>query len=150
MILEPVAERAVELRRILALSGVQTVGWATRGVGWIAAWQAAKPDLSVVALNLPERDGYYCLRKLRELVPDHPVIFVHDFTGFLASEMEWKALAAGAVSVVQRPCSDSRLMASVGRVLDQIQKQRRLKSVKVNPNAKHLEAIKSAIRKSKS
>jgi PleD family two-component response regulator len=147
MILEPTADKAAELRARLLKGGVQTVEWATRGVGWIAAWQNAKPDLTLVSLALPERDGFYCLRKIRELIPDHPVLFIHDYSGFLASEIEWKALAGGAQGVLQRPCAESRFLASVARMVEQIQRQKRLKSIRVNPNAKQLDAIKSALRK---
>jgi len=117
MILMAGEEGAGEIRSLLEQSGVRVVEWARSGAGWIAPWQKAKPSIVVVDLQLPKRDGLYCLGKIRELDAQSKVLFTHAYSGSMANEVEIRALALGAGAAVQFPCPAVRFTQALRGLL---------------------------------
>jgi two-component system chemotaxis response regulator CheY len=125
MLLESSFEAATAVREELEALNIELVEWSVSGAGWIAAWQKAKADIVIVDLQLPKRDGIYCIEKILSLNANTVVIFTHSYAGAMANDIEMKALAAGAASVLQKPYSRSRFGVSLARALAQVQKRRR-------------------------
>lgn len=113
MIMDAGFESTAEARLWIEKAGMRVVEWARTGSGWVAPWQKAKPDLIVIDLQLPKRDGLYCLSRIRELDPAARVLFTHGYVGICANEVEMQALSLGASAVLQRPCPQSRFQAAL-------------------------------------
>jgi DNA-binding NarL/FixJ family response regulator len=126
MILDASAESAAETRFLLEKAGLHVVEWASSGTGWITGWQRAKPEVVVIDLQLPKRDGLHCLGKLKELDASVKVLFTHSYSGACANEAEWKALSLGASAVLQRPASAARFLAVLDGVAEQARRDRAL------------------------
>jgi len=84
---------------MLARSGWEAVSCVANG---------PRPDIILLDIDMPKMDGYATLRKLQELDPDIPVIFL---TGLTATEYELKGLTAGAVDYFTKPFVKEILLA---------------------------------------
>src|SRR5690606_16198731 len=84
---------------MLARSGWEAVSCVANGL---------RPDIILLDIDMPKMDGYATLRKLQELDPDIPVIFL---TGLTATEYELKGLTAGAVDYITKPFVKEILLA---------------------------------------
>lgn len=90
---------------------------ASDGHAALALAARQPPDLVILDLEMPGMDGVQTLRALRELdgMAGVPVIFLTASSDMLkAVEM----LAAGAVTVLQKPCRPRRLLEAVVAVLE--------------------------------
>ncbi len=133
MIVDYYEENASELRANLEANGIQVVEWARAGSGWMSAWQKLRPDFVFVELQLPKRDGLYCLTKLKELEPAARVVLSHRYQGMMANEVENRALSLGALAVLQRPYTPNRFRVTVGRLLELIDRERKMGAKVMRP-----------------
>ena len=81
--------------------------------GWEAIASVAngpRPDIILLDIDMPKMDGYATLRKLQELDPDIPVIFL---TGLTETEYELKGLTSGAVDYITKPFVKEILLARI-------------------------------------
>jgi response regulator RpfG family c-di-GMP phosphodiesterase len=117
MLFDASVDSASEMRTLLAKAGVDVVEWASRGAGWVTAWENAKVDLVVVDYVLAKRDGLYIVEKVKELNPTCAILFTHSFCGSVANSVELKAFGAGAGGVLQKPISEMRLLRLVEKIL---------------------------------
>lgn len=84
---------------MLAKSGEEAISAITYG---------PRPDIILLDIDMPKMDGYATLRKIQELDPDIPVIFL---TGLTETEYELKGLTAGAVDYITKPFVKEILLA---------------------------------------
>jgi len=117
MLIDASYESAMQIRELLGKVGLKLDEWATSGVGWAEAWQRGRPAIVIIDLQLPRRDGLYCLAKIRELNPEANVLFMHSYCGLTANDIEYKALAHGATAVVQKPIVPSRFLLTIERMM---------------------------------
>jgi len=81
--------------------------------GWEAIASVAngpRPDIILLDIDMPKMDGYATLRKLQDLDPDIPVIFL---TGLTETEYELKGLTSGAVDYITKPFVKEILLARI-------------------------------------
>lgn len=83
----------------------------------LGALDRSVPDVLVSDLGMPGEDGYDLIRKVRASPPEHggsvPALAV---TGFAASVMRQRAIAAGYHDYVVKPAEPSQLVTSVARL----------------------------------
>jgi putative two-component system response regulator len=83
----------------------------------LASYQAQKPDLILLDLNMPYLDGYDVMDQLRELTdPLLPPIVV--LTAQQGKEFLLRALRSGARDYLSKPLDMAELMARVGSMLE--------------------------------
>lgn len=80
-------------RLIGAAHGIRCVAACATGEEAIEKLPAAKPDVVLMDLNLPQMSGTECIRRLKEFLPQTPVIVL---TVYEDSEHIFRALKAGA------------------------------------------------------
>ena len=138
MVLDASHESAARIKSLLEASGVEMVEWATSGTGWLAAFQTANPAFLFVDLQLPKRDGLYCLEKARGLSPMVRGVFMHSYQGAYANEIELRAFALGAVAVAQKPLQEARFTTMLDRLVGlwTVERNTLRKSSTVNPTQK--------------
>jgi len=116
LVVEGVAEVRDLVRDALEQCGAQVtaVGSASEALGLV---KRERPDVIVSSIRMPEKDGYWLIRRVRSLSPDQggrtPAVA---FTGCTTKEDRLKALRAGFQSHVPKPI-DLRELAGVVALL---------------------------------
>ena len=81
------------LATMLELDGFEVVAKVAGGAEAIAEVEGAAPNVVVMDYKMPGMDGLAATRRLRELVPDVPVIL---YTAYVDDALEAAAREAGA------------------------------------------------------
>lgn len=104
------------LAQVLKREGFAVVT-AMNGIEACAAAESEHPDLALIDLLLPRRDGYSALMYLRsrEALRELPVIIL---SAEASAEHAKIARTLGAQLYLTKPCSPAALMAAVKDVLD--------------------------------
>jgi two-component system nitrogen regulation response regulator GlnG len=101
-------------RRVFAGEGVEVLTAATAAAG-LEAVRAGRPDVAVLDLQLPDRDGLSLFRDLRSEAPQLPVIFV---TAHGTAEAAIEAMKHGAFDYLLKPLDVERITAVVHRAFE--------------------------------
>jgi DNA-binding response OmpR family regulator len=107
LIAEDDAALGLFLKRGLEADGHE-VRWTTDGDAAVEAFVLETPDLTVLDLNLPRRDGGEVLRLLRSMGDEHPVLVL---TARQEMEVKVRCLDAGADDCMIKPFSLDELRA---------------------------------------
>jgi len=104
------------LHQVLKREGFAVVA-ATDGIEACSAAESERPDLVLIDLLLPRRDGYSALMYLRsrEALRDLPVIIL---SAEASAEHSKIARTLGAQLYLTKPCTPEALTAAVKDVLD--------------------------------
>ena len=113
LVVEDTREYAEALERTLQLEGHQVL-LAGRAMEALARARAEPPDLVVLDLGLPDRDGYHVLRELRERGVDAPVLIL-SARSLEADKVEGFRL--GADDYVTKPFGALELLARISALL---------------------------------
>ena len=100
---------------ILKSLGSPKIIEAANGQEAIAAFQAEKPDVVLLDVNMPHLDGIQTLRKLKEIDPDCTVIML---TSLANRETVEKALELGAVNYIRKDTPKEEIAKSLADTLD--------------------------------
>jgi len=99
-ICDDVASLRLVIRTVLELDGdVRVVGEAGDGLTALQDVERLRPDVVVLDLSLPERDGLEVLEALATLSPQTRIIV---FSGYAAEQLEATALSLGAHRYVEK------------------------------------------------
>jgi DNA-binding response OmpR family regulator len=102
---------------------------AANGLEALNRWEAARPDIILLDVNLPELSGYEVCRRIRQ-TSDTPIVMV---TGRLLEEDALEGLLGGADDYVTKPVSVAQLVARVNAVLRRCQQsEARLRRTEVS------------------
>jgi DNA-binding NarL/FixJ family response regulator len=103
------------IRTVLELDGdLKIVGEAGDGGTALAEIERLRPDVLVLDLSLPERDG---LEVLEELSARSPRTRVVVFSGYAAEQLEAAALARGASRYVEKGTQIAAVAQAVREVV---------------------------------
>lgn len=116
MLFERNEETASLVQGYVEKAGLKLSQWVTLGTGWAELWQKLRPQILIIDLQLPKRDGLFCVEKLRGMDAEAFIIFTHAYQGLQANALELKALALGANSVIQKPFVSARFLTTLQRV----------------------------------
>ncbi|MCD9015100.1 response regulator transcription factor [Parachryseolinea silvisoli] len=87
----------------------------------IPRFLSLKPDICVLDVMLPSRDGYTLAREMRRLAPSLPIIFV---TAKIQTEDLLKGFEAGGNDYIRKPFSMEELIIRVTNLLQLTQSQK--------------------------
>jgi len=118
LIVEDTPEFAEAIQRTLTLDGRYTVAHAGRAAEALALAAYEKPDLVVLDLGLPDKDGYYVLTELRNRGHSCPVLIL-SARNLEADKLEGFRL--GADDYVTKPFSALELLARISALLRRVQ-----------------------------
>ncbi|MFZ2166956.1 MAG: response regulator transcription factor [Propionibacteriaceae bacterium] len=91
-------------------SGIQIVGEATDGEEALAAVHQLHPDVVLMDIRMPNRDGLWATAAINQL-PDPPKIVA--LTTFDSDDLVLKALAAGAIGFLLKDTPPPRMVEAV-------------------------------------
>jgi two-component system, NarL family, response regulator LiaR len=99
------------LRQFLALQdGFEVVGEAADGLEAVVAARALGPEIVLMDLTMPRRDGVEAMRELRTSVPEARVIIL---TSFLEDDRLLPALQAGAAGYLLKNVDPEELARAI-------------------------------------
>jgi CheY-like chemotaxis protein len=112
---------AVDLtREILMRAGAQVWGCAGGGEA-LAMLQQCRPDVLVSDIEMPNQDGYFLIRRVRELEPDHggrtPAVAL---SAYSRPEDRIRSLKAGFNLHVSKPVEPSELITVVASLAGRV------------------------------
>lgn len=93
---------------------LQVVGEASNGAEAVSAAVRLKPDLAIVDLMMPRKDGVAATREILAASPGTKVIIL---TAFSSADGLAHALEAGAAGVVIKNTSSTALVAAIRKVM---------------------------------
>lgn len=105
---EPMARRVLA-EELADAEDVELVGEASNGETALRQIEKLKPDLVLLDIQMPVRDGFAVVRGIKGALP--AIIFVTAY-----SEHALRAFEVGAVDYLLKPISQERLRASLDRV----------------------------------
>jgi DNA-binding response OmpR family regulator len=118
LVVEDTPEFAEAIQRTLALDGRYAVSHAGRAMEALAVAAYEPPDLVVLDLGLPDRDGYHVLQELRSRGHTCPVLIL-SARNLEADKLEGFRL--GADDYVTKPFSALELLARISALLRRVQ-----------------------------
>lgn len=80
----------------------------------ISAFTREKPDLVILDIEMPEKDGIQVLKEMKELSPKTPVIII---TAYGSGDRVIKAMKYGAYEYIEKPFDIPRLMVVIEEAL---------------------------------
>src|SRR5438067_4460781 len=101
-------------RRVFEGDGVTVLAAATGAEG-LEQVRAAKPDVVVLDLQLPDASGLDVFRDLQALGPRRPVIFI---TAHGTTETAIEAMKRGAFDYLVKPVDLEKMSALLGRAFE--------------------------------
>jgi DNA-binding response OmpR family regulator len=113
LVVEDTPAYAEALERTLALEGHQVL-LATHALEALARARAEPPDLVVLDLGLPDRDGYHVLRELRARGVDCPVLIL---SARSLERDKVEGFRLGADDYVTKPFGALELLARISALL---------------------------------
>ncbi len=104
------------LTEVLERSGAfEVVGYAQDGVVAVDVAQTLKPDVIIMDVMMPEKDGIEACREIREALPDTRVLIL---TASTDEDAVLAAVAAGATGYLQKFSGKEKLLSTIQEVAD--------------------------------
>ncbi|NVM25383.1 MAG: response regulator [Desulfobacterales bacterium] len=100
-------------RRVLEADGFQVL-LVTSADKALAAIQDQEPALLLVDIKMPERDGMYLMREVKEKWPDIPIIVM---SGYHTAETVKEAVKMGATTFIAKPFTPDELLETLRQVI---------------------------------
>ncbi len=101
------------VKESLESRGFQVV-WITDGQSVLSAFKKEAPDVCVIDIMMPNKDGYFLAQAIREQSPKIPLIFLSAKT---QTEDVVKGFATGADDYMRKPFSIEELIVRINNVL---------------------------------
>jgi len=98
----------------LELSNIDVVGKGYNGKEAVDLYQKLKPDVVFLDVLMPEYDGFYALKKIRQLDHDAKIIMV---TASLTSQTSDQLKDLNASAIIYKPYDINNIIETVHRVL---------------------------------
>ena len=104
------------LTEVLERSGAfEVVGYAQDGVVAVEVAQSLRPDVIIMDVMMPEKDGIEACREIREALPDTRVLIL---TASTDEDAVLAAVAAGATGYLQKFSGKEKLLSTIQEVAD--------------------------------
>ena len=104
------------MRRILEADGF-AVATAEDGDSGLSSFAEINPDLAIVDIVMPGKEGIATILDLREARPDARILAITGGGGFIASDLLRIAELIGADNSLKKPFTPAALLAMVKRCL---------------------------------
>ena len=99
----------------LKLKDVDVVGMARNGLKGFTAYKENKPDIVLMDVMMPDYDGFFGLKKIKEFDPNSKVIMV---TADLTEETAQKLNDLGANEILYKPYEIDQVIRTINKIVD--------------------------------
>ncbi|MGE5473740.1 MAG: response regulator [Ignavibacteriales bacterium] len=135
VIADDVGETRMNIRKLLSFAqNIEVIGEASNGEEAINLVKESKPDVILMDINMPVKDGIRATEEITVLSPDTNVIMIS-----VQGEQEYlkKAMAAGARDFIVKPFQGDELIETVQRVYEIARKRKESKYTQAIPEEIH-------------
>jgi len=94
------------LKDILSIVEHELVYWAKDGAEAVEKYASIKPDILLMDLSMPKKDGITALKEIKKTHPDAKILMLSAVGSFMASE----CLEAGAINFIPKPFDFDRVL----------------------------------------
>ena len=98
----------------LKLRDVDVVGRARNGLKALTTYKETKPDVVLMDVMMPEYDGFFGLKKIKNFDPNSKVIMV---TADLTEETAQKLKELGASEILYKPYEIDQVMKTINKLI---------------------------------
>ncbi len=106
------------LARVLRAAGYQRVSTTTDPTEFLSLYRQQHPDLILLDLHMPKRDGLQILEDLRSISGPQTYLPVLVITADTGSEIRRRTLLAGAKDYVTKPFESDELLLRIANLLE--------------------------------
>ena len=99
----------------LKLKDVEVVGMAKNGLKGFSAYKENKPDIVLMDVMMPDYDGFFGLKKIKEFDSNSKVIMV---TADLTEETAQKLNDLGADEILYKPYEIDQVIRTINKIID--------------------------------
>ena len=110
LLVDDAAAIRTALRGVLEDAGIEVVGEAADGVEGVAMAGSLRPDVVLMDLRMPSRNGFEATTRI---VRDHPGVRVVVLSAYETEESAEAVLAAGAFAFLPKHCGPERIRDTV-------------------------------------
>ena len=103
------------ISRVLIKSGHTIVGEAKTGKDTETKWRELKPDLLILDLVMPDKNGFETLTSILSRDPEAKIMVL---TGLGQKEVEKEVRSRGAVNFLAKPFSMKELIGEIARICE--------------------------------
>jgi two-component system, NarL family, response regulator LiaR len=93
--------------------GISLVGEAANGEEAVAMWRSLRPDVTLLDLMMPRKDGITAIREIREIDPQARILVL---TSFFEDEQVFPAIKSGALGYLLKDSSPHDLLQAIREV----------------------------------
>ncbi len=97
---------------ILSIGGYELVYQAKDGAEAVEKYASIKPDILLMDLSIPKKDGITALKEIKKTHPDAKILMLSAVGSFMASE----CLEAGAINFIPKPFDLDRVLKTLKEV----------------------------------
>ncbi len=97
----------------LGIKNIQVLGRGFNGKQAVELYQKFKPEVILLDVMMPDYDGFYALRNIRELHPDAKIIMV---TADMTQETERKLHELKASAILYKPYEIDNVVETIEKV----------------------------------
>ena len=115
LIVDDAAFMRMMVKENLKKAGFSDFAEAANGEEAIAQYSSEKPDLVLLDITMPVKDGLTALQEIRELDPSAMVVMC---SAMGQENMVIEAIKLGALDFIVKPFKPERLLQTVKNVLD--------------------------------
>ena len=115
IIIDDDSETIEVLTEYLQINGIDVIAEGKNGLVAFELYQSAKPDIVFMDVMMPEYDGFYGLKMIKEFDPDAKVIMV---TADLTADTDVKLEQLNASKIIKKPFS----LVEIKNAIDDISK----------------------------
>ncbi len=112
MIAEDTGVIRLLLEDILSIVKHEVVYQAKDGAEAVEKYASIKPDILLMDLSMPKKDGITALKEIKKTHPDAKIIMLSAIGSFMASE----CLEAGAIAFFPKPFDYHRVLKTINEV----------------------------------
>lgn len=117
LIVDDARSNLILLERVLRGGGYEHVVSTPDPLAVVRLFAKHHPDLVLVDLNMPGKDGFQVMRELRDAGDEQAPTPIVVLTATVDAEVKRRALAAGAVDFVSKPFDPDEVLLRVRTIL---------------------------------
>lgn len=114
MLVDDAAFMRMMLKDILANNGYQVIGEAENGLVAVDKYSELKPDITIMDITMPEKDGLQAVKEIRARDPQAKIIMC---SAMGQQAMVIEAIQSGAKDFVVKPFQADRVLEAVAKAL---------------------------------
>lgn len=114
LIVDDAAFMRMMIKDILSKGGYSVVGEAENGIKAVEKYNELKPDLVLMDITMPEKDGIQALKEIKALDGDAKIIMC---SAMGQQAMVIESIQAGAKDFIVKPFQPDRVIEAVKKVI---------------------------------